>query len=79
MVALDPDTGRLLWEGKASGPNYSTPIAGSFGGVEQVITFDAAVAGRLGPGQRPAALEVAGRQRPRLHRALAGEGRSAPT
>jgi outer membrane protein assembly factor BamB len=45
VVALDPNTGRLLWEGKASGPNYSTPIAGTFGGVEQVITFDTASLG----------------------------------
>lgn len=41
LAALDPETGRLLWEGKASATNYSTPIAGRFGGVEQVITFDA--------------------------------------
>lgn len=40
LAALDPETGKTLWEGPAAGPNYSTPITGVFGGVEQVITFD---------------------------------------
>lgn len=61
VVALDPDTGRLLWEGTASGPNYSTPIAGNFGGVDQVITFDTKSLGGwdLGSGQRVWTLPVA--------------------
>jgi hypothetical protein len=54
LAALDPDTGKLLWEGHASGPNYSTPIVGTFGGVEQVITFDTASLGgwQLTSGER---------------------------
>ncbi|MGD0896548.1 MAG: PQQ-binding-like beta-propeller repeat protein, partial [Thermoguttaceae bacterium] len=54
LAALDPDTGKLLWEGKASGANYSTPISGTFGGVEQVLTFDATSLGgwRLSDGER---------------------------
>jgi outer membrane protein assembly factor BamB len=41
LVALDPNTGKVMWTGKATGPNYSCPIAGEFGGVRQVIAYDA--------------------------------------
>jgi outer membrane protein assembly factor BamB len=41
VVALDPNSGKVTWTGKATGPNYSTPIAGEFGGVRQVIAYDA--------------------------------------
>jgi outer membrane protein assembly factor BamB len=41
LVALDPNNGKVLWTGNASGPNYSCPIAGLFGGVRQVIAYDA--------------------------------------
>ena len=40
VLALDPATGTLLWEGPASGPNYATPIVGTFGGVEQIVDYD---------------------------------------
>ena len=40
LLALDPDTGKVVWTGEASGPNYSTFLAGTFGGVRQVIGYD---------------------------------------
>jgi outer membrane protein assembly factor BamB len=45
LAALDPDTGKVLWEGKGGNPNYSSFIAGSFGGVEQVVGHDDASLG----------------------------------
>lgn len=40
LVAVDPDTGKEAWRGKAGGPAYATPIVGKFGGVEQIVGFD---------------------------------------
>jgi outer membrane protein assembly factor BamB len=40
IAALDPETGKLLWAGAGAGPNYSSFIAGTFGGVEQVVGND---------------------------------------
>jgi hypothetical protein len=54
VMALDPGTGKVLWQGDAAGVNYSTPVVGTFGGVEQVITFDAVSLGgwQLADGKR---------------------------
>jgi len=41
LVALNGDTGATVWAGKGSGANYSNLIAGTFGGVEQIIGYDA--------------------------------------
>jgi outer membrane protein assembly factor BamB len=41
LVALAPETGKLLWRGAGARANYSSFIAGNFGGVEQVIGYDA--------------------------------------
>ena len=40
LAALDPETGGILWQGKGGEANYSSFIAGTFGGVEQVVGFD---------------------------------------
>ena len=40
VAALDPATGNVAWEGEGSGVNYASFIAGTFGGVEQVVGFD---------------------------------------
>jgi outer membrane protein assembly factor BamB len=41
VVALDPATGKLLWKADARGTNYSNFLAGTFGGVRQLIGYDA--------------------------------------
>ena len=41
LAALDPDTGGVLWQGAGAAPNYASFIAGTFGGVEQVVGYDA--------------------------------------
>jgi outer membrane protein assembly factor BamB len=40
VAALDPETGNVLWEGEGSRANYSSFIAATFGGVEQVVGHD---------------------------------------
>jgi len=40
LAALEPQTGKVLWKGKGTGPNYASFIAGAFGGVEQVVGHD---------------------------------------
>lgn len=45
LVALNPDTGETIWEGKAGGSNYATGIVAKLGGVEQVVTIDGSSAG----------------------------------
>ena len=40
VAALDPATGKTLWTGAGTGTNYSSLIAGIFGGVEQVVGYD---------------------------------------
>jgi outer membrane protein assembly factor BamB len=45
VAALDPETGKLLWQGEGGGPNYSSFIAGRFGGVDQVVGHDDASLG----------------------------------
>ncbi|MGA2502246.1 MAG: PQQ-binding-like beta-propeller repeat protein [Tepidisphaeraceae bacterium] len=42
LLALDPDTGNVVWEGDSSGTNYATPLVGAFGGVDQVIDYEPA-------------------------------------
>jgi outer membrane protein assembly factor BamB len=41
LAALEPETGRVIWQGAGAGANYSSFIAGTFGGVEQVVGYDA--------------------------------------
>jgi outer membrane protein assembly factor BamB len=40
IAALDPETGNTLWEGEGGRSNYASFLAGTFGGVEQVIGHD---------------------------------------
>ncbi len=40
VVALDPNTGTLLWAAPGAAANYSSFIAGQFGGVSQAIGYD---------------------------------------
>ena len=40
VVALDPATGKMLWTGKAHGPNYSSFVVATFSGVRQIIGYD---------------------------------------
>ena len=60
VVALDPDTGKTLWTGKAHGTNYSNFVAATFGGVRQVIGYDgqSLAAWALADGKRVWELEV---------------------
>ncbi len=39
IAALDPRTGKVLWHGAGKGINYASLIAGTFGGVPQVIGY----------------------------------------
>jgi outer membrane protein assembly factor BamB len=41
LLALDPATGKTIWQGASAGPNYSTFLVGSFGGIRQAIGYDA--------------------------------------
>ncbi len=41
LVALDAASGKVAWRGKASGTNYSNFLVGTFGGVRQIIGYDA--------------------------------------
>ncbi len=45
IVALDPETGKTLWNGAGTGSNYSSLIVGVFGGVEQIVGHDDASLG----------------------------------
>lgn len=45
VVALDPETGDVLWATPGISTGYSSLIAGRFGGVQQVIGYDAASLG----------------------------------
>jgi len=45
LAALEPETGKLLWQGEGGRANYSSFIAGVFGGVEQVVGHDDASLG----------------------------------
>lgn len=60
LVALDPDTGDLVWQGEGGRANYSSLIVGSFGGVTQVVGYDAKSLGgwELKSGRRLWSLEV---------------------
>lgn len=60
VVAMDPDTGRLVWKGDGARANYSSFLAGTFGGVEQVIGYDAKSLGgwELATGKRLWTLDV---------------------
>lgn len=40
LVALNPATGEVVWNGKAGGSNYSNLAIGKFGGVEQIVGYD---------------------------------------
>lgn len=41
IVALDPSTGKVVWKAEAAGPNYSNFLVATFGGVAQLIGYDA--------------------------------------
>ncbi len=41
VVALKPETGEVAWKGKGGPPNYSNFIVATFGGVKQVVGYDA--------------------------------------
>jgi len=41
LAALDPDTGEVVWQGEGDRANYSSFIVGDFGGVAQVVGYDA--------------------------------------
>jgi outer membrane protein assembly factor BamB len=60
ITALDPATGRVLWQGPSGSPNYSSFIAGKFGAVDQVVGYDAKTLGGwdLATGRRLWSLEV---------------------
>jgi outer membrane protein assembly factor BamB len=45
VAALEPETGNVLWQGEGGRANYSSFIAGVFGGVEQVVGHDDASLG----------------------------------
>jgi outer membrane protein assembly factor BamB len=60
ITALDPATGKVLWQGAAGLPNYASFLAGRFGAVDQVIGYDAKSLGGwdLASGRRLWTLEV---------------------
>ncbi|MBM3983974.1 MAG: hypothetical protein FJ304_27635, partial [Planctomycetes bacterium] len=41
LVALDPETGKQAWATPDTDPNYSTFVVEKFGGVEQLVGYDA--------------------------------------
>ena len=45
VVALDPETGEVVWETAGSAAGYSSFIAGNFGGRHQIIGSDAMTVG----------------------------------
>lgn len=45
IVALDPESGDVLWSTPGISTGYSSLISGTFGGVDQVIGYDAASLG----------------------------------
>jgi len=40
LVALDPQTGKVLWQTSGSAPGYGSLIVGEFGGVKQIVGHD---------------------------------------
>jgi outer membrane protein assembly factor BamB len=60
VVAMRPETGEVVWQGEGGQPNYSSFIAGRFGGVEQVVGYDATSLGgwELPTGKRLWTLDV---------------------
>jgi outer membrane protein assembly factor BamB len=61
VAALRPDTGDVVWTGEGKGLNYASFIAGTFGGVAQVVGYDETTAGGwdVKTGRRLWSLEVA--------------------
>ena len=41
VAALDLETGQVVWTGEGGGVNYASFIVGTFGGVQQVVGYDA--------------------------------------
>ena len=41
LVALDPESGEVIWKSPGIAAGYSSFVAGRFGGVEQIIGYDA--------------------------------------
>jgi len=60
VAALDPATGEVLWTGEGEDLSYAGFIAGTFGGVEQVVGYDRETAGgwELKTGRRLWTFEV---------------------
>ena len=60
LVALDPVTGDVVWRGEGGSANYSSFIVGDFGGIEQVVGYDAKSLGgwELKSGRRLWSLKV---------------------
>jgi len=58
--ALEPETGEVVWTAAGKGVNYASTLIGTFGGVPQVVAYDAATAGGwdLGTGRRLWTLKV---------------------
>ena len=54
VVALDPESGDVIWQTQGAAPGYSSFIAGTFGGRQQIIGSDAMSLGGwdLSTGQR---------------------------
>lgn len=49
LVALDPQTGKVLWKTPGKGPAYGSLICGEFGGRRQIVGWDAASLGGWDP------------------------------
>jgi len=45
LIALDPETGKLLWKTRTAGPNYAAILPATVAGKRQVIGYDAATVG----------------------------------
>jgi outer membrane protein assembly factor BamB len=45
VAALELETGKVVWTGAGLGVNYSSFIVGTFGGVQQVVGYDAKTLG----------------------------------
>src|SRR5687768_16331064 len=39
MVALEPATGKVVWEWKGAGPGYASPVVLEIGGKKQIATM----------------------------------------
>src|SRR5207244_7778620 len=49
IVALDPADGKLVWQAPGKPAAYASFIAGRFGGIEQIVGYDAISLGGWDP------------------------------